>query len=62
MNTAGMYILGVCAVGGVIACAAFWWALKSGEFKGADDARWLVFDDEDDVVRPAPPRDERTPP
>lgn len=62
MNTAGMYILGVCAAGGVIACAAFWWALKSGEFKGGDDARWLVFDDEDEVVRPEAPREDPAPP
>ena len=56
MNTAGLAILGVCAVGGVIACAAFVWAMRSGEFTRSDDARWLVFDDEDDVRRPeAPP-------
>jgi len=57
MNTAGLAILGVCAVGGVIACAAFIWAMRSGEFAGSDDARWLVFDDEDDVVKPEAPRE-----
>lgn len=61
MNTAGMFILGVCAVGGVIAGAAFWWAIRSGQFSDASDARYLVFDDEDDVPRPAVQRREDTP-
>jgi cbb3-type cytochrome oxidase maturation protein len=56
MNTAGLAILGVCAVGGVIACVAFIWAMRSGEFTRSDDARWLVFDDEDEVKRPEAPR------
>ncbi len=61
MNPAGMFILGVCAAGGVIACAAFWWAIRSGQFSDASDARYLVFDDEDDVARPAVERREDTP-
>lgn len=61
MNPAGMFILGVCAVGGVIACAAFWWAIRSGQFSDASDARYLVFDDEDDVARPPVQRREDTP-
>ena len=60
MNTAGLFILGVCAAGGVIACAAFWWAIRSGQFSHASDAQYLVFDDEDEVDRPYAPR-ERTP-
>lgn len=50
--TSGMFIVGVCAVGGALACAGFVWALKSGQFKASDDAKYLVFDDEDDVPRP----------
>ena len=45
--TAGMFILAVCAVGGVLACVAFWWATRSGEFRDAAEARFLVFDDEE---------------
>ena len=60
MNTAGLFILGVCVVGGVIACAAFWWAIRSGQFSDASEARWLVFDDEDDVARPDAPREGST--
>jgi cbb3-type cytochrome oxidase maturation protein len=56
-----MFILGVCAVGGLIAGAAFWWAIRSGQFSDASDARYLVFDDEDDVPRPAVQRREDTP-
>lgn len=47
--TAGMYIVAVCALGGLIASVAFWWAVRTGQFRDAAEARWLVFD-EDDVV------------
>lgn len=58
----GMFIVGVCALGGLIACAAFWWATRTGQFSNADEAKYLVFDDEDDVVRPpAPPRGRAAP-
>lgn len=50
--TAGKFIVAVCALGGLIACAAFWWALRNGQFTHADSAKYLVFDDEDDVPRP----------
>ena len=48
----GMYIVAVCAVGGVIASAAFWWAIRTGQFSHSDEGKYLVFDDEDDVPRP----------
>lgn len=47
LMTAGMYIVAVCAVGGLIASAAFLWALRSGQFSSSDEAKYLVFDDED---------------
>ena len=47
LMTAGMFIVGVCAVGGVLACVAFWWATRSGEFSDAAEARFLVFDDDE---------------
>jgi cbb3-type cytochrome oxidase maturation protein len=50
--TSGMFIVGICAVGGMIACAGFIWAIRSGQFSSSDDAKYLVFDDEDDVPRP----------
>jgi cbb3-type cytochrome oxidase maturation protein len=50
---AGTYIVAVCAVGGLIATAAFVWALRSGQFSSSDEAKYLVFDDEDGpVARP----------
>jgi cbb3-type cytochrome oxidase maturation protein len=52
--TAGMYIVAVCAVGGLIAGAAFWWAIRSGQLTDASEAKYLVFDDEDQVERPTP--------
>ena len=45
--TAGMYIVAVCAVGALVACGAFWWATRSGEFSDAAEARFLVFDDDE---------------
>lgn len=55
--TVGAFIVAICALGGLIACAAFWWAVRTNQFEGAAEARYLVFDDEDDVERPAaPPR------
>ena len=51
--TAGMYIVAVCAVGGLIASAAFVWALRSGQFSSSDEAKYLVFDEDDGPqVRP----------
>jgi cbb3-type cytochrome oxidase maturation protein len=44
---AGTVIVGVCALGGLIACAAFWWATRSGEFENQAEARFLVFDDDE---------------
>jgi nitrogen fixation-related uncharacterized protein len=52
MNPAAIYILVVCGVGGLIACAAFVWAALKGEFTDASEAAFLVFDDADDVRRP----------
>ncbi len=49
---AGTYIVAVCAVGGLIACGAFVWAMRAGEFGDVESAKYLVFDDEDDVPRP----------
>jgi cbb3-type cytochrome oxidase maturation protein len=54
--TAGMYIVAVCAVGGLIASAAFLWALRSGQFSSSDEAKYLVFDDEDPPGVRLPPR------
>jgi cbb3-type cytochrome oxidase maturation protein len=50
--TAGTVIVAVCAFGGLIACAAFWWATRTGQFSGLEEAKYLVFDDEDEVERP----------
>ncbi len=44
---AGVFIVAICAVGGLIACAAFWWAARSGQLAEVAEARYLVFDDED---------------
>lgn len=53
--TAGAYIVAVCALGGLIACAAFWWAVRSGQFAAMDEAKYLVFDDEDRPAEAPPP-------
>ena len=53
--TVGAWIVAICALGGLIACAAFWWAVRTGQFTDASEARYLVFDDEDDVPRPTRP-------
>lgn len=45
---AGEFIVGVCAVGGVIACLGFGWAAKTGQFSASDEAKYLVFDEGDD--------------
>ncbi len=45
---AGEFIVGVCAVGGVIACIGFGWAARNGQFSATDEARYLVFDEGDD--------------
>jgi nitrogen fixation-related uncharacterized protein len=55
MTPAAVYIIAICAVGGVIACGAFVWAALKGEFTDASEAAFLVFDDED-----APAGPERT--
>jgi nitrogen fixation-related uncharacterized protein len=55
MNPAAIYILVVCAVGALIAGAAFAWAALKGEFTDASEAAFLVFDAEDErrpQVRP----------
>jgi cbb3-type cytochrome oxidase maturation protein len=45
--TSGAYIIAVCALGALIACVAFWWATRTGEFADAAEARFLVFDEEE---------------
>jgi len=54
--TAGMYIVAICALGGAIACFGFIWAIRSGDLANVEEAKWLVFDDEDELepglVRP----------
>jgi cbb3-type cytochrome oxidase maturation protein len=45
---AGVFIVAVCAFGGVIACGAFWWAMRSGQLADVAAAQYLVFDEEDD--------------
>jgi len=47
MNPAAVYIIAICGLGGVIACAAFVWAALKGEFTDASEAALLVFDDEE---------------
>ena len=51
MSPAAVYIIAICGLGGVIACAAFVWAALKGEFSDAEEAAFLVFDDADDVQR-----------
>jgi cbb3-type cytochrome oxidase maturation protein len=53
--TSGQYIVAICALGGVIASAAFWWSCRTGQFSGSEQAKYLVFDDEDNVPRPDAP-------
>jgi cbb3-type cytochrome oxidase maturation protein len=60
--TAGIYIVAVCAVGGLIASAAFVWALTSGQFSSSDEAKYLVFDDEDGPGARPPVRPSARPP
>lgn len=49
MNPAALYIIAICGLGGVIACAAFVWAALKGEFTDASEAALLVFDEADEV-------------
>jgi nitrogen fixation-related uncharacterized protein len=53
MNPAAVYIIAICGLGGVIACAAFAWAALKGEFSDAGEAAFLVFDDDDEQRTPA---------
>jgi nitrogen fixation-related uncharacterized protein len=60
MTSAALYILGVCAGGALIAVAAFLWAGRRGEFSDASEARFLVFDeDEEPAAREAERRDRK---
>jgi nitrogen fixation-related uncharacterized protein len=52
MSSAAVYIIGICGLGGVIACGAFVWAALKGEFTDASEAAFLVFDDDDRPVGP----------
>ena len=52
MNLAAVYIIAICALGGLIACGAFVWAALKGEFSDVSEAAFLVFDDEDFVSGP----------
>ena len=52
MSPAAIYIIAICALGGVIAGSAFVWAALKGEFSDAGEAAFLVFDDADEVGRP----------
>lgn len=54
MNPAAIYILVICAVGGLVACGAFVWAVLKGELTDASEAAMLVFDADDEP--PAPER------
>ena len=56
MSPAAVYVIAICALGGCIACAAFVWAARKGEFTDASEAAFLVFDDADDV--PGPPAED----
>jgi cbb3-type cytochrome oxidase maturation protein len=53
VNSAGPYIVGICAVGALIACVGFWWAGRSGQFRDSSEAKYLVFDEDDDPRRQA---------
>jgi hypothetical protein len=48
MNPAAIYVLAICAVGALIAGAAFAWAALKGEFTDASESALLVFDAEDE--------------
>jgi len=52
MNSAAVYILAICGLGGLIACGAFVWAALKGEFTDASEAAFLVFDDDDPPAEP----------
>ena len=42
------YMLAAGATMGTIALLAFLWGVKSGAFENAEDAKYIVFRDEDD--------------
>ena len=52
MNSAAVYIIAICGLGGVIACGAFVWAALKGEFTDAAEAAFLVFDEDDPPAGP----------
>jgi cbb3-type cytochrome oxidase maturation protein len=42
------YLLGAGATMGTLALLAFLWGVKSGAFETAEDAKYIVFRDDDD--------------
>ena len=48
VSPVAIYILAICFVGAVLACAAFAWAALRGEFADAAQAAFLVFDEDDE--------------
>jgi cbb3-type cytochrome oxidase maturation protein len=42
------YLLGAGATMGMFALIAFLWGVKNGAFENAEDAKYIVFRDEDD--------------
>jgi nitrogen fixation-related uncharacterized protein len=55
MTTVALYILAICFGGVLIAGGAFAWAALRGEFTDAEQAAFLVFDDDDEPRRPSEP-------
>lgn len=51
MSGAAVVLVAICFAGGILACAAFVWAVLRGEFTDASNAAFLVFDDGDDPPR-----------
>jgi len=56
MNSAAVYIIAICFLGGALACAAFVWAALKGEFTDAAEAAFLVFDEDEAPAEPEPHR------
>ena len=55
VTAVALYLLAICFGGLLIAGAAFAWAALRGEFTDAEQAAFLVFDDDDEPRRPSEP-------
>ena len=55
-----LYLIPIALFLGLLGLAAFLWSLKSGQYDDLDGAAHrILFDDDEDVERPAAPEDRR---